>query len=170
MGRERWARNGALALGLAGVAALASAGRPAQPVHGSGPETVAPTGAAAEILRQSRDYRDWQRFSEYTAPKLSKTHSGNHVVAWYNAAAAPAARGDAAAYPDGSIIVKENRLTPDGPPASLSVMAKRDGGWFWISATPGGQVFAADGAPLAGDLGRCAGCHTAADPDLVFSR
>ena len=49
-------------------------------------------------------------------------------------------------------------------------MAKRAGSWFWISATPDWKVFTADGAPLAGDLGRCAGCHSAADRDMVFSQ
>jgi hypothetical protein len=49
-------------------------------------------------------------------------------------------------------------------------MAKRGGTWFWVSATPDGKVFTADGVPLAGDLGQCAGCHMAADHDMVFSR
>ena len=113
-------RGGGLALGLsvALVLVLASVGRAApKAAHGSGPGTVAPTGAALEVLERSRGYRSWERFAEYAKPKLSKSHSGNHVVAWYNAAAAPAAKGGAREYPEGSIIVKENRLTPEGEPA-----------------------------------------------------
>lgn len=166
-----WVRAGALALGLGAAAALAaSAGQAAGRAHGSGPGTVAPAGAAADILQRSREYRSWSRFSGYATPKPSKSHSGNHVVAWYNAAAAPAAQAGSGDFPDGSIIVKENRLSPDGPPVSLSVMAKQAGSWSWISATPGWQVFTSDGAPLAGDLDRCTGCHVAAERDMVFSR
>jgi hypothetical protein len=162
--------GGALAgVVLAAVLASAAHGAPAR-VHGSGTGAVAPSGLAAEVLRSAQDYRSWTRFSRYAAPVLSKAHTGNHVVVWFNAAAAPGTRPDAPEYPEGSILVKENRVTPDGPPGSLSIMAKRSGRWFWISATPDGKVFTADGAPLAGELDRCAGCHAEADRDMVFSR
>jgi hypothetical protein len=162
----------AVTFALATAGALASAARAAAPApHGAGSgSSVAPAGPAEEILRQARDYRSWRKFASYeAAAKPSKAHSGNHVVAWYNDAAAPAVKGGAKVFPDGSVIVKENRLTADGKPASLSVMAKRAGAWFWISATPDWKVFTAGGKPLAGDLGSCAGCHGEAPKDAVYS-
>ena len=165
------------AFGLGAAAVLASAAHASaqvpQVAHGSGSGPPAAAGGAAEeILQRSREYRAWRKFAEYaTAAKRSKAHTGNYVVAWYNDAAAAAAKaGGTQQFPDGSIIVKENRLTPDGPPASLSIMAKRAGSWFWISATPDWKVFTADGKPLAGDVGRCAGCHLEADRDMVYSK
>lgn len=159
-----------LALAAAGLVAGAAPAAPRGP-HGAGSgSSVAPTGPAEEIFGGARDYRSWRRFASYEGgSKPSKAHSGNYVIAWYNAAAASAAQGGAKEFPEGSVIVKENRLTPDGKPASLSVMAKRAGAWFWISATPDWKVFTAGGKPLAGDLGSCAGCHGEAPKDSVYS-
>jgi hypothetical protein len=163
-------RVGAAAFALAAVALQAGAAPQVPHGRGSG-ATVAPAGPVEEILRQARPYRSWRRFARFDTAKLSSAHSGNYVVAWYNDAAAPAATGGAQVFPDGSLIVKENRLTPDGAPVSLSVMAKRSGAWVFVSASPEWQVFTAtDGKPLAGDVGACAGCHGEAPKDAVYSQ
>jgi hypothetical protein len=52
-----------------------------------------------------------------------------YVVAWYNDAAAPAVKAGGQSYPDGSIIVKENRPASEAAPSALTVMAKRGGAW-----------------------------------------
>lgn len=167
---SRGFRVAAGASGLAVAALLASAAPQVPHGRGSG-ASVAPVGPAAEILRDAKGYRSWHKFARYETPILSKTHSANYVIAWYNDAAAPAVTAGAPAFPEGSIIVKENRLTADGPPATLSVMAKRGGQWLWISATTGWQVFTSeDGKPLAGDIGSCAGCHGEAPRDSVYSQ
>lgn len=168
--RRQLVRCGGLAFAGCAVAVLVAAAQAPKRAHGSGPGSVPPTGAAAEVLASAKDYRSWTKFSQYDAPKPSKSHSGNHVVAWYNAAAAPAVKAAGQDFPDGSVIVKENRVSPEAAPGALSIMAKRAGSWFWVSATPDGKVFTADGAPLAGDLAQCAGCHMAADRDMVFSQ
>lgn len=144
----------------------------AQPAQGKGESAVPPTGATQEILEQARGYRSWQRFPRYAEePVFSKGHEKTYVVAWYNDAAAPSAKASGQRFPDGSIIVKENRAKPDSEPSALTVMAKRGGAWHWIKATPDWKVLTAGGKPIAGqDVAACAGCHAAAESDMVFSR
>lgn len=158
---------------VATAGALARAGTArAQPAHGKGESAVAATGATQEILEQARDYRSWQMFPRYAQqPVFSKGHGKAYVVAWYNDAAGPAVKAGGQSYPDGSILVKENRPSPDAPPSALTVMAKRGGAWHWVKATPDWKVLTAGGKPVAGaDVAACAGCHTAAPSDMVFSR
>lgn len=160
-----------LVVATAGVLARAGSAR-AQPAHGEGESAVAPTGTTQEILEQARGYRSWQKFPRYAQqPAFSKGHGKAYVVAWYNDAAAPSVKAGAQSYPDGSILVKENRPTADAKPATLTVMAKRGGVWHWVKATPDWKVLTAGGKPVAGpDVAACAGCHTAAPSDMVFSR
>lgn len=164
----------ALALIAAAAGALAHSTAQAQPAHGKGeePGAVAPTGATEEILQEARGYRSWQKFPRYVQqPVLSKGHGNAYVVAWYNDAAGPSVKGGGQSYPDGSIIVKENRPKPDAEPSAITVMAKRGGAWHWIKATPAWKVLTAGGKPIAGpDVAACAGCHTAAESDMVFSQ
>ena len=93
------------------------------------------------------------------------------MVAWYNEVAGPSVKRGGQRYPDGSVIVKENRPTPDAEPSEISVMAKRGGAWHWVKATPDWKVLTAGGKPIAGpDVAACNGCHTAAENDMVFSQ
>jgi hypothetical protein len=146
----------------------------AQAAHGKKEEArpVAPTGETQEVLDEARAYRSWQRFPRYAErPVLSKGHGNTYVVAWYNEVAAAAAKAPGRDFPEGSLIVKENRAEPGASPASLSVMAKRAGSWYWVKAAPDGRVFTSNGKPVAGrEVAGCAGCHTAAEDDMVFSR
>lgn len=156
------------------VGALARSAARAQPAHQKGeePQAVAPSGATEEILQQAREYRSWQMFPRYVQrPVLSKGHGNTYVVAWYNEPAARGVKAGGQGYPDGSILVKENRPEPDGKPSAITVMAKRGGAWHWIKATPDWKVATAGGKPLAGqDVAACAGCHAAAENDMVFSQ
>lgn len=157
---------------LVAAGGLFGASGSAQPAHGKGESAVAATGATREILDQARDYRSWQKFPRYAeGPAFSKGHRKAYVVAWYNDAAGPSVNAGGQSYPDGSIIVKENRPTADAQPSALTVMAKRGGVWHWVEATPDWKVLTAGGKPVAGpDVAACAGCHTAAPSDMVFSR
>lgn len=159
---------------LVAAGALARSAARAQAAHekGEAPQAVAPTGATEEILRQANGYRSWQRFPRYVQrPVLSRGHWNTYVVAWYNDAAAPTVKGGAGVYPDGSVLVKENRREPEAEPSTITVMAKRGGAWYWVKATPDWKVVSAGGRPLAGqDVPACAGCHAAAEDDMVFSR
>jgi hypothetical protein len=162
----------ALLAGCAGAWVLATA-VPArgQAPHGTGTgRDTAPPAEAEEVIERAKGYRSWQRFPQYEkAPKLSKGHGEMHVVAWYNETAAPGVKGGS--YPDGSVIVKENRKRPDAKPDALTVMAKRSGSWYWLKATPDWKVATADGKPVAGqEVASCVGCHNMAPREMVFSR
>jgi hypothetical protein len=164
----------ALVASAAAAGALARSTERAQQAQGKAEEskTIAPTGETEEILQQARAYRSWQKFPRYAqAPVRSKGHGNAYVVAWYNEAAGPSVKAGGQSYPDGSIIVKENRPEPGAAPSALTVMAKRGGAWHWIKATPDWKVLIAGGKPIAGqDVAACAGCHTAAEGDMVFSQ
>jgi hypothetical protein len=159
-----------VAAATAGLVALAPAIALAQAKQGEEQPTVEPSGEAKHILDQSEGYRFWPKFSEYEkGAKKSKGHGGMFVVGYYNDVAAKAAQSDGS-FPDGSILVKENRLKPDAAPDALTIMAKRNGSWYWIKSTPIGKVFIAKGKPLAGKVQSCIGCHSSAPRDMVFSK
>jgi len=164
----------ALVASAAAAGLLSRSAARAQPAPGEGeaPKAVAPNAETEEILQQARGYRSWQKFARYEPqPLFSKGHGNAYVVAWYNDAAAPAVKAGGQSYPDGSIIVKENRPASEAAPSALTVMAKRGGAWHWIKATPDWKVLTAGGKPIAGqDVAACAGCHTAAPGDMVFSQ
>jgi len=164
----------ALVASAAAAGLLSRSAARAQPAQGEGeaPKAVAPSGAIEEILQQARGYRSWQKFPRYEQQAMfSKGHGKAYVVAWYNEAAGPSVKAGGQSYADGSIIVKENRPKPDAEPSALTVMAKRGGTWHWIKATPDWKVLTAGGKPIAGqDVAACAGCHTAAEGDMVFSQ
>jgi hypothetical protein len=170
----RWKRRRGVGAMCAAAAVAVAAAALGQPSHGSPPQgpTAEPTGETQEILQRAKDYRSWQKFPRYAKEAaFSKGHGKTYVVAWYNEAAAAAVKAGGGTYPDGSILVKENRPEPDASPAALTVMAKRGGGWYWIRATPDGKVFTREGKPIAGpDVAACAGCHSVAEGDMVFSR
>lgn len=163
-----------LVASLAAGGALVGSGARAQPaqVKDEQPQAVAPSGATEEILQHARDYRSWRKFPRYEQqPVFSKGHWKAYVVAWYNDVAGPSVKAGGQSYPDGSIIVKENRPEPGAEPSVITVMAKRGGAWHWIKATPDWKVLTAGGKPIAGqDVAACAGCHTAAEGDMVFSQ
>jgi hypothetical protein len=144
----------------------------AQAQHGQQAEApVEATGEAKELLQKIQGYRSWPRFPEYErAAKASKGHGGSFVVAHYNDVAAAAVRDGASAFPDGSILVKENRPQPEAEPVALTTMAKVNGSWFWLKSTPDGKVSAAKGKPVAGAVRACIGCHSMATRDMVYSK
>lgn len=158
----------ALGSGLAPPRALAQAKQAEPPAE----PTVEATGSAKELLQKIQGYRSWARFSDFAkGPKPSKGHGGAFVIAYHNDVAAKAAQDGKSAFPDGSIVVKENRSRPEGSPGSITTMAKQGGAWFFLKTTPDGKVFTAKGKPVAGtDLDGCTGCHSMSEHDLVFSR
>lgn len=163
----------ALTLGTFALALLPGLAWPqAKPAEGQAQTTAAPTGETKELLQKIQGYQSWPKFPEYAnGPKKSQGHGGTFVVAHYNDTAAQAVQSGAASYPDGSIIVKENRPQADAKPVALTTMAKMNGAWYWVKSTPAGQVFTAKGKPVAGQqVAACAGCHASAPKDGVFSK
>jgi len=63
-----------------------------------------------------------------------------YVVAHYDDVVGAAVTSKSLPLPDGAVIVKDNLAMPtDTTPMAVTVMAKRDGRWYWIKATPGGR-------------------------------
>jgi hypothetical protein len=115
------------------------------------------------VLRAAAEYRSWPRFPEHrSGPIKSWSHDALWFVAHYNDAAADTMAGRSAQFAEWSIIVGENRATPDGPPVALTTMAKHPDGWRFIGHEPGGRVF------VTGHVDTCRGCHERAVRDMVF--
>ncbi len=142
----------------------------------TGPMTVEPDLATQEVLDSIEGYVEWNTFDENSELMQSSGHipNGNamFVISYKNAVVDAAEQDGTLPLPDGSLIVKENYPTMDAPtPMALTVMAKRDGAWFWLQSTPGGDVMLdPDGNPMAGaDVPMCVTCHAAVEGnDYVY--
>jgi hypothetical protein len=93
------------------------------------------------------------------------------VLVFHNQVVSQAVARHTLPLPDGSLLVKENRLTPDGEVVLLTVMSKQHGRWYWLEVTPAGRAIQANGATVAGfGVKACAGCHEQnVDNDAVFT-
>ena len=121
------------------------------------PGRESPTHA---VLPRIADYHAWVRLG---AVSKSAAHDGLWLAVHLDALAASAASDGV--FPEGSIIVAENRAEPDGPPVTLTTMVKRAEGWHWIEHGPDGTVH------KAGELDGCVRCHrNAVSSDMVFFR
>lgn len=131
-----------------------------------------PAPTSRQVLEAIRGWESWPAFPENASPILSRAHRRTWVVAHYNEAVGRAMNGGGALpLPEGSTIVKEQRVAPDSPAILLSVMNKRGGKWYWVQATTDGKVLVVGGEPFEGfDHYDCHGCHqSAADNDQVFT-
>lgn len=136
------------------------------------PRAVPPAPETQQLLKRIEGYRAWRRFPANWEPRLSEGHGGVYVVAYHNDVVAQAMRDGRVPLPDGALIVKENRMQPRAPPAALTIMSKQGGEWYWVKATPSGQVFLDErGQRIAGkNVEACEACHEArAANDYVFT-
>jgi hypothetical protein len=85
-----------------------------------------------------------------------------------NDVATRAAKEGAAAYPEGAVIVKE-KLSERGEITSIAGMIKRGGGYHPEGGDWEFFFRSADGQLTQGKLAHCAGCHSGAPQDHVFS-
>ncbi len=139
-------------------------------------EVKQPSMAAAQSLwLEVKDYRDWTAHSH--TPVLGQAPHGAYVQVFYNDTV-KAAIGSEGAWPDGSIIIKDNypaNEEGDGPDelGAITIMKKADGTWFWAKYKPDGSLFETpDGEPIAGteDLG-CISCHAGGEwRDYVITK
>lgn len=111
--------------------------------------------AAVELLSDVKEqqYQSWARAPGYETRKPAASPHGDEVDIFVNDVVSAALGGPAlAAWPDGSIIVKDG-YAASGELEVVAVLAKEDGGWFWAE-------YDADGAPLySGEPAVCTGCH-----------
>jgi hypothetical protein len=128
-----------------------------------------PSPATRSVLQQAEGYADWPMFPEHREqPERSRGHDDMWVVAHYNDVAAEVVGRTDVPFPDGSVLVKENRPQPDAPPMALTTMAKQDGEWYWVKHSPDGRVLVENGMAAEGQVDMCIGCHAAAPHDMVF--
>ncbi|MBT9555539.1 MAG: hypothetical protein IV100_05885 [Myxococcales bacterium] len=116
-------------------------------------------------------YESWSKFTEMQTRQKSASHMGMWVMAYYNAPVQAAIDSGTLPLPVGSIIVKENFMgETDQMPMALTVMEKRDNGWYWLQGTPDGKVvLMEDDTPLEGpSVAMCTSCHNASVNDGVL--
>lgn len=161
-------------------------GEGATPEDGGGTEENG--GAMAEEMPADVAARNWETVSGYKswntdtdAPVRGDRPHGAWVHIFYNEVANGAVSGSDA-WPDGSIVVKENYMpneAMDGPGmlGALTAMVKENGGWFWAKYKPDGSLHTmpADSPmpnmPIAGTMDlKCISCHRGeATRDMVIT-
>lgn len=165
MARSKWSARSFVLVCLFGGALLVPSsglgqGATANAVFSKNMKTVSPNATSARILREIRHYQRWPEFPENEKPKFSQAHTGLYVVTYHNAKVTQAMKRHTLPLPNGSIIVKENRPQPTAKPVVLTVMAKRNGRWYWLDVTPSGEVAEIDGKALQGThVPSCQTCH-----------
>jgi hypothetical protein len=164
------------------AAAPADAGPDAAPGHPDAGElprlkTVPPSPETQQLLGRISGYRTWMKFPENLTPKLSAQHGNMYVVAYHNDIVKQAMERKLLPLPDGALIVKDNLAMPsDAMPMVITVMSKQSEKWYWLEATPEGQVVVDEmvdkGKPLEGfGVAMCTGCHGARKDtnDYIFT-
>ncbi len=132
---------------------------------------AAPSAESQALIARTSGYATWPTFSENAQPKASKAHMNMYVVTFHNDVVTAAIAAHTLPLPDGAVIVKQNKMTPDAPPKTLTIMSKQSGKWYWLDATPDGQVVTINDMPQEGfGAPMCTKCHTdAANNDYVFT-
>ncbi len=132
---------------------------------------AAPSADSQAVLGKTKDYASWPTFAENPSPKFSKAHMNMWVVTFHNDIVTTAISAHTLPLPDGALIVKQNKMKADAPPQSLTMMSKQGGKWYWIQATPDGQVVTMDGMAQEGyGAPMCVKCHDdASNNDFVFT-
>ncbi len=138
--------------------------------------TVPPSEDTRSVLDSIEGYGEWSTFSENSELMESSGHApgGNalFVLTYRNSVVEQAEKDGTLPLPDGSLLVKENYPSADAEsPAALTIMAKREGEWYWAQTTPEGRVLSdPEGNPVEGtDVAMCKNCHMMVeDNDFVF--
>ena len=126
----------------------------------SGPEND--IALAEKLWSEITGYTDWAVAAGSNLMMPGHAPHGRFVTIYANDIAAKAFADDLEAMPDGAVFAKDNfdsvkRLQ------QITVMAKREGSWFWV-------IYDAEGAvERAGELEGCIACHNGAGRDMVFT-
>lgn len=168
-------KHGSIVLALLFAACGGKAKEPTTTTHDMGMSMKlgmgAPSADSQALFAKVADYATWPKFSENAEPKPSKAHMNMFVVTYHNDVVTAAIASHTLPLPDGAVIVKQNKMKPDAPPQSLTIMSKQGGKWYWLDATPDGHVVTINdmaqegfGAPM------CTKCHDdASNNDFVFT-
>lgn len=135
-------------------------------------QTAPPPPEALAILDRIQGYERWPNARRATTT-FSEGHD-RYVIAYYNGMVAAALRDRSLPFPDGAMLVAENRTSRDeNEPPILTVMSKQEGRWYWLALSDSSVVLDDDGRPIAGfgdgASAPCASCHARQhDNDFVF--
>ncbi len=120
-----------------------------------------PDGAAALWTRiHAESYASWARAPGYATRQPSQAAHGNAVEIFVNAVAADAlaAHVPLAAWPEGTLIVKDGY---DGAEHKLvAAMEKRKDGWYWVEWSASGD------SRYSGKPSLCINCHASGQDSI----
>ncbi|MGC4089231.1 MAG: hypothetical protein QM756_15370 [Polyangiaceae bacterium] len=123
----------------------------------SGEDTDEAGGQGLWQRIQTQSFRSWQRAPGWeTQQPTSRAHGETAEIFINPTLAAARQQASLAAWPDGSLIVK------DAQPSLIAAMEKSDGRWFYAEWSRDGAVRYA-GVPTV-----CTNCHDAGE-DQLFS-
>ena len=117
---------------------------------------------AEKLWSEIAGYNEWAIAAGSNLMMPGQAPHGRFVTIYANDIATETISENAEAMPDGAVFAKDNfdsvkRLL------QVTVMAKREGSWFWA-------VYDADGkVKRAGALEGCIACHNGAGRDMVFT-
>lgn len=131
-----------------------------------------PAAATAPVLAAANGYASWSKFPEMQSPARSEGHMGMFVLAFHNKVVGDAITAKTLPLPDGAVIVKEEMMSADAKPMSVTIMSKQGGAWYYVKASPDlMKVMTMNDMALEGaSVGMCKDCHdNGADNDFVMT-
>lgn len=131
-----------------------------------------PAAATAPVLAAANGYASWSKFPERQQPAKSQGHMGMFVLAFHNKVVGEAITAKTLPLPDGAVIVKEEMMSADAKPMSVTIMSKQGGEWYYVKASPDlMKVMTMNDMALEGtSVGMCKDCHdNGSDNDFVLT-
>jgi hypothetical protein len=131
-----------------------------------------PAAGTAPALAAAKGYATWAKFAENQEPKKSEGHMGMFVLAFHNKVVGDAITAKTLPLPDGAVIVKEEMMSADAKPMSVTIMSKQAGAWYYVKASPDlMKVMTMNGMALEGtSVSMCKDCHDqGSDNDFVMT-
>jgi hypothetical protein len=152
--------------GVAGCAsdAKAPAGGSAGSSNGGGSHVAATAGKidTATYLTAIGDYKAFSKAPGFDKPQPSTGPHGETATVYINAVMKAAlSKTGLAAWPDGSLIVKDS-FGPTGAASMTTVMERYGSSWYFAQYSPAG-AFKAGGL----DADVCVSCHAGANDGLI---
>jgi hypothetical protein len=93
-----------------------------------------PSAETTPVLAAAKGYASWSKFPEMQQPAKSEGHMGMFVLAFHNKVVGDAITAKTLPLPDGAVIVKEEMMSADAKPMSVTIMSKQGGEWYYVKA------------------------------------
>ena len=131
-----------------------------------------PSAETTPVLAAAQGYASWSKFPGVQQPTKSEGHMGMFVLAFHNKVVGDAITAKTLPLPDGAVIVKEEMMSADAKPMSVTIMSKQGGEWYYVKASPDlMKVMTMKDMPMEGkSVGMCKDCHAnGSDNDFVLT-